>query len=62
MGALEAGAEDAEEDDGTLEVTCGAYDLLSSKRGWSRPVSRQPLGGRPGPATPFRSTSRPPRR
>ena len=27
MGALEAGAEDAEEDDGTLEVTCGAYDL-----------------------------------
>ena len=42
MGALEAGAEDAEEDDGTLEVTCGAYDLPSSKRGWSSgfPASR----------------------
>ena len=26
MGAIEAGAEDAEEDEGTLEVTCGAYD------------------------------------
>ncbi len=33
MGALEAGAEDAEEDDGTLEVTCGAYDLPSVQEG-----------------------------
>ena len=33
MGALEAGAEDAEEDDGTLEVTCGAYELPSVQEG-----------------------------
>ena len=33
MGALEAGAEDAEEDEGTLEVTCGAYDLPSVQEG-----------------------------
>ena len=33
MSALEAGAEDAEEDAGTLEVTCGPYDLPGVQEG-----------------------------
>jgi YebC/PmpR family DNA-binding regulatory protein len=33
MGALEAGAEDAEEEEGGLEITCGAYDIPSVQEG-----------------------------